>query len=283
MHPEAGTISWLSKVQEETIDPERSIIDPHHHLWRRRGRDYLLEDLWQDTTSGHNITQTVFVECGAEYLQEGPAHEQSLGETTFVAEEAERSRSNNGRATISGIVGHVDLRLGRRLERLLHKHQEAGRGLFRGIRHAGAHALYPETLTIASRAPKDLYEDSDYRAGVRMLGDLGLTFDTFCRRCDKENDMSVYFVVQEEVHDPDGLNAYMEAAKASSLGIGKAVVVDNAVPAVEGDWHGTRLVILEFEDEDAFREWYESPEYQKALPLRMAATDSRAALAQGLG
>ena len=30
--------------------------------------------------------------------------------------------------------------------------------------------------------------------------------------------MSVYFVVQEEVHDPDGLNAYMEAAKASSLG-----------------------------------------------------------------
>ena len=26
MHPEAGTITWLSKVQEETIDPERSII-----------------------------------------------------------------------------------------------------------------------------------------------------------------------------------------------------------------------------------------------------------------
>ena len=95
--------------------------------------------------------------------------------------------------------------------------------------------------------------------------------------------MSVYFVVQEEVHDPDGLNAYMEAAKASSLGRGKAVVVDNAVAAGEGDWHGTRLVILEFEDEDAFREWYDSPEYQKALPLRMAATDSRAALAQGLG
>ena len=95
--------------------------------------------------------------------------------------------------------------------------------------------------------------------------------------------MSVYFVVQEEVHDSDGLDAYMEAAKASSLGRGKAVVVDNAVAAVEGGWHGARLVILEFEDEDAFRDWYDSPEYQKALPLRLAATDSRAALARGLG
>ncbi|MBM36463.1 MAG: DUF1330 domain-containing protein [Actinomycetota bacterium] len=94
--------------------------------------------------------------------------------------------------------------------------------------------------------------------------------------------MSVYFVVQEEVNDAAGLESYMEAAKASSLGRGKALVVDNAVTAVEGAWHGSRLVILEFEDDDAFREWYDSPEYQKALPLRLAATDSRAALVQGL-
>ena len=38
----------------------------------------------------------------------------------------------------------------------------------------------------------------------------------------------------------------------------------------------------EFEDEAAFREWYDSPGYQEALPLRMAATDSRACLARGL-
>jgi len=24
---------WLDQVQEEIIDPHRSIIDPHHHLW----------------------------------------------------------------------------------------------------------------------------------------------------------------------------------------------------------------------------------------------------------
>ncbi|HJL98350.1 MAG: DUF1330 domain-containing protein [Acidimicrobiales bacterium] len=94
--------------------------------------------------------------------------------------------------------------------------------------------------------------------------------------------MSVYFVVQEEVKDQDGLEEYMQAAKSSTLGRGRALVVDNDVVPIEGEWHGSRLVILEFEDEEAFREWYESPDYQNALPLRLAATDSRGALAKGI-
>ena len=61
--------------------------------------------------------------------------------------------------------------------------------------------------------------------------------------------MSVYFVVQEEVHDPDGLEDYMRAARASSLGRGRALIVDNDVTPIEGNWHGSRLVVLEFEDE----------------------------------
>ena len=94
--------------------------------------------------------------------------------------------------------------------------------------------------------------------------------------------MSVYFVVQEDVKDQDGLEEYMQAAKSSTLGRGRALVVDNDVVPIEGEWHGSRLVILEFEDEEAFREWYESPDYQNALPLRLAATDSRGALAKGI-
>ncbi|MDG2114618.1 MAG: DUF1330 domain-containing protein [Actinomycetota bacterium] len=95
--------------------------------------------------------------------------------------------------------------------------------------------------------------------------------------------MTVYFVVQEEVHDQAGLEAYTEASAASASKMqGRVLVVDNDVTTIEGDWHGTRLVILEFDDEQAFREWYESPEYQAALPMRLAATDSRAGLAKGL-
>lgn len=96
--------------------------------------------------------------------------------------------------------------------------------------------------------------------------------------------MSVYFVVQEKVTDEAGLAAYGKAAGPTLQGVrGRAVAVDNDVKPIEGEWHGSRVVILEFEDEAAFREWYDSPAYQAALPLRLAATDSRGVLVKGIG
>ena len=64
---------WHAQVQEEILEPERSIIDPHHHLWRDKvDSTYELDDLWLDTTSGHNIVGTVFIECVADYRKSGP-------------------------------------------------------------------------------------------------------------------------------------------------------------------------------------------------------------------
>ncbi|MDG1113344.1 MAG: amidohydrolase family protein [Pseudomonadales bacterium] len=174
------TQSWLDQGAEATIEPDQRIIDPHHHLWRRPQNDYLIPDLWRDTSSGHKVMMTVFVECGAEYRTDGPEEARSLGETAFVAKQAELSRDDPEQAAIAGIVGKVDLRLPvATLLRLLGQHRAMGQGLFCGIRHAGAHALYPETLTIPGRAPKDLYQDPDYRRGVRELGQQNLTFDTW--------------------------------------------------------------------------------------------------------
>ena len=55
---------WLAQVSEAIIDPEQRIIDPHHHLWPGTSEDnqYLLNDLWADTGSGHNVTNTVFID-----------------------------------------------------------------------------------------------------------------------------------------------------------------------------------------------------------------------------
>jgi len=171
---------WLDQVREEIIDPARPIIDPHHHLWResRLGWPYLLEDLRADTGGGHNIVKTVFLECHAEYLSEGPEHLRPVGETTFVAGIAEASAASDG-AEIAGIVSRADLRLGAQLDEVLDAHEQAGGGRFRGIRHAGACTPDPTGMLIPGGAPKGLYADEAFRAGVRRLGERGYTYDTW--------------------------------------------------------------------------------------------------------
>ena len=77
---------WLAKVQEEIFDPERVIIDTHHHLWSEAGLiPYSLDDFLADTGSGHAIKQTVFIECGSQYRQGGSDALKPVGETEFVA------------------------------------------------------------------------------------------------------------------------------------------------------------------------------------------------------
>jgi|TARA_Y100000310_G_scaffold295298_1_gene326506 predicted TIM-barrel fold metal-dependent hydrolase len=180
-NPTPGTPDWLAQVEEEIIDPKRPIVDPHHHLWQRPGGSYVLEDLWGDTESGHNIEKTVFVECHANYRTDGPEHMQPIGETEFVAAvAAESAEGGAGRARIAAIVSHADLTLGEEVAEVLNAHQEAGQGHFRGIRHSGARdEKAQDALMIPGRAPEGLYEREDFRQGVRLLGQLGLTYDTW--------------------------------------------------------------------------------------------------------
>ena len=77
---------WLAQVQEEILEPDLPIVDPHHHFWVESGFGrYLLDDLWADTGAGHRVERTVFLECRAEYLREGPEALRPVGETRFVA------------------------------------------------------------------------------------------------------------------------------------------------------------------------------------------------------
>jgi L-fuconolactonase len=173
--------AWLDQVVEEVIEPERRIVDPHHHLWHRPNvSSYLLDDLWADTGSGHLIEKTVFIECRASYREGGPEHLRCVGETEFVAEVAEASRRGGpGKAVLAGIVAYADLTLGDVLGEVLEAHARAGNGLFRGIRHAGARDAHPETLSIPGRGPEGLYGRDDFRNGVKVLGKLGLTYDAW--------------------------------------------------------------------------------------------------------
>jgi L-fuconolactonase len=173
----ASLSQWLGLVDEEVLDPGQGIVDPHHHLWESDGRfPYSLEDLHADAIGGgHRIERTVFVECHASYLSDGPEHLWPVGETEFVAGEAMRDPHR----LIGGIVAHADLRDSAHLDEVLDAHVSAAQGLFRGIRHAGSHALEPQVLSIPGRAPAGLYADPDFRKGVAHLGQRGLTYDTW--------------------------------------------------------------------------------------------------------
>lgn len=180
---EPGSDEWLKQVQEEIIDPERPIIDPHHHLWMKRfNRDYVLPQYWADTDSGHNIVKTVFIECRAFYYREGPEHLRPVGETGHIAGLARESRENTaGKATIAGIVAHADLTLAGededKLLELLDQHRTASKGLLRGIRHSAAHDSHPKDLLIVVPAPAYLYGKESFRKGLRILAAQGLTYD----------------------------------------------------------------------------------------------------------
>lgn len=167
---------WLSQIREEIIDPDQEIVDPHHHLWHREGSVYEMDGLWSDTGSGHNVVQTMFIECRAYYDTDADPRLASLGETRTIAKMAQQN--GEGKARLSGIVAHADLR-DPDLAALLDAHVDAGQGLVKGIRHAGAYDPEPQHLAIPGRGSPGLYRDPQFRRGLAVLGDRGLTYDTW--------------------------------------------------------------------------------------------------------
>ena len=91
-----------------------------------------------------------------------------------------------------------------------------------------------------------------------------------------------YIIFTEAIHDRDGMNEYGRASGPTVAEHGATVLaVDERFEVLEGEWHGERTVVLEFESVDAARAWYTSETYQAAIPLRQAACDSNAVLISG--
>ncbi len=167
---------WLALVQEDIIDPDFEIVDPHHHLWRHGNAVYELDALHRDTGAGHNVVQTIYVECRSYYDETRPEHLQSIGETTRIAELA--ASIPVSRAQIAGIIAFADLRRDD-LSTILDAHIAAGQGRVVGFRHSGARDSDPDALMIPGRGSPGLYADAEFRRGVAMLGERGLTYDTW--------------------------------------------------------------------------------------------------------
>ena len=91
-----------------------------------------------------------------------------------------------------------------------------------------------------------------------------------------------YVIVTEAIKDQAGMAAYSRASGPSIVQSGASILAVDPQPEVlEGEWHGDRTVVLEFESVDAARAWYQSESYQQAKPLRQAAADSNVVILSG--
>ena len=171
---------WLALTTEEAIDPDLPICDPHHHFWDRPGFRYMLDELLVDTSGGHNIAETVFVECSAMYRKDGPESMSPVGETEFVTGLAAQSASGEYGDTkvAAGIVGYADLSLGSTIKEVLEAHIVAGGGRFRGVRNSSCWDASPDIGGYKS-PPKGLLGSHQFREGYAALGELGLSFDAW--------------------------------------------------------------------------------------------------------
>lgn len=171
------TTDWLSLTEEQALEPELPIIDPHQHFWDRNGERYLLDELALDVAA-HNVRQTLFVECVSMYRAEGAEEFRVVGETEFAQGLAAVSASgqHGDLRAAAGIVAAADLRLGDRVAAVIEAHLSAAPQRLRGIRHRLARADLPDP---SRRARAELMEDPNFRAGFAQLRLYGLVFDAW--------------------------------------------------------------------------------------------------------
>ena len=90
--------------------------------------------------------------------------------------------------------------------------------------------------------------------------------------------MPAYVIVETDITDPVQYEQYKAASPdAVAAGGGRFVVRGGELAVLEGDWRPSRLVILEFEDLEAAKQWYSSDQYQEVIKLRAGAARTRLA------
>lgn len=87
--------------------------------------------------------------------------------------------------------------------------------------------------------------------------------------------MSVYIVAQLKFTERERYDRY----QSRFMGVfrkfrGKLLVADERPVVLEGDWPRDKVVIMEFPDAEAAREFHESPEYQTIAVDRKAGADT---------
>jgi predicted TIM-barrel fold metal-dependent hydrolase len=175
-HDPANTV-WLATRNEEAIDPSRPIVDAHHHLWDFPGDRYLFDDVLADFGSGHNVVASVYLQAESMHRADGPVPMRPVGETEFINGIAAQSASGMyGKTKLcAGIVGTVDIKLGKCVQPVLEAHRRAGGDRFKGIRPV---VTWHESDQVRpwEGVPHILLQPAAQEA-IRCIATMGMTLD----------------------------------------------------------------------------------------------------------
>jgi len=94
--------------------------------------------------------------------------------------------------------------------------------------------------------------------------------------------MSAYLLALIDITDPEAYKKYTaETPRVVEQFGGRWVVRGGNPEALEGALPSARVVVIEFADKAAIKRFYDSPEYRKILPLRLAASKGRVTMLEG--
>jgi len=87
--------------------------------------------------------------------------------------------------------------------------------------------------------------------------------------------VTVYAIAALKFTDRDAYNRYQAAfMQVFRRYSGTLLAADEAPQVIEGDWDREKVVLMSFPDETAFRDWAESPDYQRISKDRRAGADT---------
>jgi len=93
----------------------------------------------------------------------------------------------------------------------------------------------------------------------------------------------VYAIAQLSITDRATYNRYQQRFMGVMKKFkGRLLAADEHPQVIEGKWDREKVVLLEFPDEPAFREWAESPEYLEIARDRKAGSEAVVLLVKGI-
>jgi predicted TIM-barrel fold metal-dependent hydrolase len=170
----------LEGRDETILDPDRIIIDAHHHLFDRANGRYMFEDYLDDVSAGHRIVASVYVESRAMARPDGPEVLRPLGEVEFANGVAAMAASGfYGPCRINaGIVGFADLTLGDQIAELFERALAVAPERYHGIRQLTLeHTSQAVWQYMPHPPPKGILQHPEFRNGFKQLTNYGLSFD----------------------------------------------------------------------------------------------------------